>query len=129
MKNRSLIERTGFALAGWYAAFRRERSFRAHVLMVALAVAVLLVLRPEPLWWAIIAIICALVAAIELVNSAIEALADLLHPDVHPEIKAVKDMVAGAVLAVSVGAIVVAAALVVDHWSHIAGALSRVTGR
>jgi hypothetical protein len=38
-------------------------------------------------------------------------------------------MVAGAVLAVSVGAIVVAAALVVDHWSHIAGALSRVTGR
>jgi undecaprenol kinase len=129
MKNRSLIERTGFALAGWYAAFRRERSFRAHVLMVALAVAVLLVLRPEPLWWAIIAIICALVAAIELVNSAIEVLADLLHPDVHPEIKAVKDMVAGAVLAVSVGAIVVAAALVVDHWSHIAGALSRVTGR
>lgn len=121
MKNRSLIERTGFAFAGWCAAFKRERSFRAHTLMVALAGLILLVLRPEPIWWAIVALICALVVAIELVNSAIEALADLLHPDLHPEIKAVKDMVAGAVLAVSVGAIVVAAALVVDHWPRLMG--------
>jgi len=116
MKNRSLFERTGFAFAGWCAAFRRERSFRAHVGVVVIGIMLLLVIRPEPIWWAIVALICALVVAIELINSALEALCDLLHPGIHPEIKAVKDMVSGAVLAVTLAAIVVAMALIVAHW-------------
>jgi diacylglycerol kinase (ATP) len=125
MKNRSLIVRTGFAFAGWRAAFQRERSFRAHVGIVVFGIVLLLIVRPEPIWWAIVALICALVVAIELINSAIEALCDLLHPDIHPEIKAVKDMVSGAVLAVTLGAVVVAAALLVAHWHVVIGMLSR----
>ena len=116
MKNRSLIARTGFAFAGWRAAFERERSFRAHVGIVIFGAVLLLVVWPEPIWWAIVALICALVVAIELVNSAIEALCDLLHPGIHAEIKAVKDMVSGAVLAVTLAALVVAGALIVAHW-------------
>ncbi len=124
MKNRSLIARTGFAFAGWRTAFQRERSFRAHVGIVIFGAVLLLVVRPEPIWWAIVALICALVVAIELVNSAIEALCDMLHPGIHPEIKAVKDMVSGAVLAVTLAAIVVAAALIYAHWQVVMGKLA-----
>lgn len=121
MKNRSLFERTGFALAGWCAAFKRERSFRAHAMVVVVTVIVLLLVRPEPLWWAFVALTCGLVLAIELVNSALEALADHLNPAIHPEIKAVKDMLAGAVLAVSLAAVVGAIAFAVAYWPELVG--------
>ncbi len=113
MKNRPFHQRLGFALAGLGAGWRRERSFRTHCFFALAALVALLVLRPEPVWWALVAVVVALVLALELINSAIEAIIDLLHPDIHPEIRAVKDMVAGAVLTISVAALVVALALVI----------------
>lgn len=115
MKNRSFGERIGFALAGWRAAWRRERSFRTQAIAALLALVALLILRPAPIWWAILALTCALVLALELINSALEAVIDLLHPGLHPEIKAAKDMLAGAVLAISVAALIVAAALIIQR--------------
>jgi diacylglycerol kinase (ATP) len=111
MKNRSLFARIGFAVAGWRAAWMRERSFRTQVWLACCALLALLVLRPAPVWWAIVAITCALVLALELINSAVEGLIDLLHPEIHPEIKAIKDMLAGAVLAISCAALAVAMSL------------------
>lgn len=115
MKNRSLADRIGFAVAGWQAGWRRERSFRTQVLLAGVALVTLVLLRPAPVWWALVAVTCALVLALELVNSALEALIDLLHPAIHPEIKAIKDMLAGAVLAISIAALVVAVAIVVTQ--------------
>ena len=60
----------------------------------------------------------ALVLAAELFNTAIERLADHLHPQLHPEIRIVKDCAAAAVLCVSLGAIGVAIALLVDRARH-----------
>jgi diacylglycerol kinase (ATP) len=114
VKNRNFAQRLGFALSGIGAGWRRERSFRTHCVFAVLAVAALLVLRPAPVWWALVILVVALVMALELVNSAVEAVIDLLHPDLHPEIKAAKDMVAGAVLLISGAALVVALALAVD---------------
>ena len=114
MKNRPFHERLGFALAGLKAGWQRERSFRTHVVFAALAALALVILRPPPLWWGLVAVVVALVMALELVNSAMETIIDLLHPDRHPEIRAVKDMVAGAVLTISLAALVVALALVIE---------------
>jgi diacylglycerol kinase (ATP) len=113
MKNRPFSERLGFALAGLKAGWRRERSFRTHIVFAVLAALALVVLQPPPVWWALVAVVIALVMALELVNSAVETIIDLLHPDRHPEIKVVKDMVAGAVLTISLAALVVALALVI----------------
>lgn len=85
------------------------------MLCTLLAFTALLVLRPAPVWWALVLLVAAIVMILELVNSAIEGIVDLLHPGIHAEIKAVKDMMAGAVLLASGAAIVVAAALVVDR--------------
>lgn len=114
MKGRPLGERMGFAVTGWRECWRRERSFRTQSLIAAGAVVVLLVLRPAPIWWALIAVVGALVLALELLNSAFEAVIDLLHPGVHEEIRVAKDMVSGAVLAVGVAALIVAVAMIID---------------
>jgi diacylglycerol kinase (ATP) len=111
MKNRPLVARLGFALAGIRACWRTERSFRTHIVCAALAFAALLAIRPAPVWWALVGLAVALVLALELVNSALERLIDHLHPAIHPEIKLVKDMAAGGVLVISLGALAVAASL------------------
>jgi diacylglycerol kinase (ATP) len=114
MKNQSLPRRLRFAWAGLAEAFAAESSFRTHVAATAIVLAALVWLRPAPMWWAILSLTIALVLAAELVNTAIEYLADHLHPDVHPRIRVVKDCAAAAVLVVSLGALGVAAAFVVD---------------
>lgn len=121
MKNRPFRERMGFALAGWRAAFARESSFRAQLGMAGLAAVALLVLRPAPVWWGLVGLICAMVLALELVNSAVETVIDLLHPGIHPSIGIAKDMLAGAVLITSVAALVVGVAMVVENGPRFLG--------
>jgi undecaprenol kinase len=114
MKNQSFARRLSFALAGLRTAWRTENSFKVHVLAAGAVFGVLLWLRPEPLWWVLAALAVAFVLAAELFNTAVEGLADHLHPEQHPAIKVVKDCAAGAVLVASVAALGVAAAFVYD---------------
>ena len=51
-----------------------------------------------------LALAVALVAAVELANTALEALVDLVSPGDHPLAKRAKDIAAGAVLVASAGA-------------------------
>ncbi|MDH4743104.1 diacylglycerol kinase [Sphingomonas sp. CBMAI 2297] len=118
MKGRPFRARMGFALAGIHAGWTREASFRSQARLAAAALLALLLLRPAPIWWGLVAICCAIVLALELVNSAMEAVIDLLHPGIHPSIKAAKDMLAGAVLVMSVAALVVAVAMVAANGPH-----------
>lgn len=114
MKNHGFRARLGYAAEGLGAAWRAEKSFRTQAMLACLAFAALLVLRPVPLWWALVGLTCGAVLALELVNSAVEAVIDLLHPAIHPAIKRAKDMLAGAVLVTSVAALAVAAAMAID---------------
>lgn len=114
MKNRPFRERLGFGLAGIRTGWARESSFRTQTGIAAFALIGLIVLRPAPVWWALVALSCALVLALELFNSAMEAVIDRLHPEIHPSIKIAKDMLAGAVLVMSFAALAVGVAMVLD---------------
>ncbi len=116
MKNLSFMRRLGFAFAGIRAAWRTENSFKFHVVAAVGVLGVLVWQRPAPFWWAVVGLAVAAVIAAELFNTAVEHLADHLHPDVHPAIKNVKDYAAGAVLIVSIAALAVAAAFVYEIW-------------
>ncbi len=112
-KNQSFLVRLGFAAAGILAALRSEHSLRWQILALFGVLIVLLIFQPGALWYALVALTSAGVIAAELFNTAIEHLADHLHPEVHPSIKIVKDCAAGAVLIASLGALGVAASLAV----------------
>lgn len=107
MKNQPFRRRLGFALNGWRQGWRRERSFRTQTGLGGVDLFALVVLRPAPIWWAVL--------ALELVNAAVEAVIDRLHPEEHPEIGAAKDMAAGAVLIASLGALIVGMAMMVEY--------------
>ena len=116
MKNLPFYRRLGFAATGLSTALQSENSFRVHVLAALAVLGVLVWRRPAPMWWAIILVTLMVVLAAELINTAVEHLADHLHPDQHPRIKVVKDCAAAAVLIASIGAIGVAAAFIYDQF-------------
>jgi undecaprenol kinase len=113
-KNLSFSRRLGFALAGLAHALRTERSLRTQAIFLILVIITLAILRPAPLWWALVILASAGVLAAELFNTAVENLTDHLHPELHPAIRVVKDCAAAAVLLAAVGAIGVGVAMFVE---------------
>jgi diacylglycerol kinase len=119
-KNSSFPTRLGFALRGLAYALRSERSLKIQALVFLLLIVTLVLLAPEPLWWALTLLASGAVIAAELFNTAVERLADELHPQDSPGIAVVKDCAAAAVLIAVLGALAVAAALLV-HLIAVSG--------
>ncbi|MBW3498668.1 diacylglycerol kinase [Janthinobacterium sp. NKUCC08_JDC] len=115
MKNQPFHKRMGFALQGLSAAFRMESSFRLQCLAALLVLLVLARYRPAIIWWALLLLNCGMVLAAELFNTALENLIDHLHPALHPSIKIAKDCAAGAVLILSISALCVFVAFLLEN--------------
>jgi diacylglycerol kinase (ATP) len=116
MKNNAMHRRFLFAAAGISDGYRRERSFRTHLAFCAVAVGLLLMLQPATLWWALLLCALAVSLGLELLNGAIEALLDHLHPELHPSIGSAKDMASGGVLIANLGTVAVTLAMIVESW-------------
>lgn len=88
----------GYAWEGILYAWRVQRNFRleAYLALLALGLTFWLGISPVP-----VLLISALVLSLELLNTALEALADLVSPVFHPLVKRAKDTAAAAVLLAS----------------------------
>jgi undecaprenol kinase len=117
-KNQPFIRRLRFALAGLAVAWHSERSFRFQLLALAVVVLACVFVRLEPAWWAIVLMTSGLVICAELFNTALEHLADHLHPEIHPKIRIVKDCGAAAVLVTACAAVAVGIALIAHLLSR-----------
>jgi undecaprenol kinase len=117
-KNQPFPARLRFALHGLAHGVRTEASLRVQLAALAAAVLALLRLHPGAVWWALVLLAAALVVSAELLNTALEQLADELHPQDSPGMRRVKDCAAAAVLIASLGALAVATALAVRLLQH-----------
>jgi len=98
----------GYAWAGIVTLFRNERNARIHLVLAIAAVVLAWLLGFEMVEWALLALVIGFVFVAEAMNTAIEALVDLVSPDFHPRAKVVKDMAAGAVAMAALTAVVMA---------------------
>ncbi len=110
MKKQKFSKRLGYAVNGIRVA-AKEPSFRIQIILALGTISLLVVLRPAPIWWAIVFLTIASVLAAEVFNTALELVVDLLHPNEHPMIGRAKDCAAGAVLILSFASIAILAAL------------------
>lgn len=99
----------GFAHAsrGILTSLRTQRNLRVHALATLLVLTLGLAFRIERWEWCAMALSCGMVWAAELLNTAIEALADRVTKEREEAVRVVKDAAAGAVLAASIAAAVV----------------------
>lgn len=95
------------ALSGIIYATRTQPNMRIHLVVAAFVLAATLFMRLDRIYVIAIVLVIALVLALELVNTAIEAVVDLLTVAHHPLAKTAKDAAAGAVLVASLGSILI----------------------
>ncbi len=96
-----------FALNGWKYALQTQRNTWVHAVTSLGVIALALWLRLAPTEWALLVLTMALVWATEFINTALEALTDLIQPEEHPLAKISKDVSAAAVLLTAIAAVVI----------------------
>lgn len=94
------------AFAGIMWAVRTQPNMRTHLVIALVVLLASLLLRLERYYVVELVIIIAVVLALELLNTAVEAIVDLLVLTDHPLAKTAKDAAAGAVLVASIAAVV-----------------------
>jgi len=95
------------AVEGWAEAWRCQQNVRIHAGFVVAITGLGLYLGLPATQWAILVLTFIVVLAAEFLNSALEALTDLVSPEYHALAKEAKDMGAGAVLLTAVGAVII----------------------
>lgn len=96
-----------FAIQGIVHALKKERNMKFHAAAAAAVFIAAALLNLELVRWLFLLLAVTLVISAELMNTAVEAVVDLVSPEAHPLARIAKDTAAGAVLVCAVFAAVV----------------------
>lgn len=96
-----------YAMSGVAVLVRTQTNARIHLVATVLVVIAGFALHVSQHDWALLVIAMVSVWVAEGINTAVEALVDLVSPEIHPLAGKVKDLAAGAVLIAAIGAVVI----------------------
>jgi len=113
------IRSFGYAFEGIYYALRTQRNMRVHLGIGVVAAVLGIWLGISGVEWAVLLVMMALVLALEMVNTVVEALVDLVTDRFHPLAKVAKDVAAGAVLVAAILAVGVGLFLFLPRLLHL----------
>jgi len=114
-KNKNFFTALNYAFTGIRRTAARERNFRIQIIIAIVAVGACIIFQVDS--WHFLAVVLSIffVLAMELVNTAIEAVIDLVCKNqIHPLAKIAKDAAAGAVLMASFQAVIVGAIVILS---------------
>jgi diacylglycerol kinase len=100
-----------YAIAGLRTLIVTQPNVRIHLAFAAIAIALGALLGLSSAEWALLALTIGFVLAMEAFNTAVEALVDLVQPELHPLAGLMKDLAAAGVLVAAVASVAVGALL------------------
>jgi diacylglycerol kinase len=103
------------AIRGIIYLLKSEQNARVHMTITIIVGILAYVLEVSRIELAVLFMAVVMVFAIEIINTAIEKIFDVCHPENHNLIKAVKDAMAGAVLISAIIATVVGILIFLPH--------------
>lgn len=106
LRRKGTIDSFRYASEGILHCFRTQKHMRFHFAALVLALLLGLVEALDTRDMLVLLFCISLVIATEMVNTAVEALVDMVTPSYHPAAKLAKDVAAGAVLVASINATV-----------------------
>ncbi len=112
-----------FAFQGWKAFAREQRNLGIQVVMALLTIAAGFFFGITGMEWCAILLCIAMVLGLEMVNTAMENLVNLVTKEQHPLAGKVKDIAAGAVAFASLISVVVG---VIVFWKYVVEIIERV---
>jgi diacylglycerol kinase len=106
-KKHSLSKSFAYAFEGLAAAFKNEPNFRIQAIIAILSLFLAIILRFSPTEMSILILTIGFVLVLELINTTLEALVDLVSPEIKDKAKLAKDISAAAVLLSTILSVVV----------------------
>ena len=131
-RDKRLVDSFNFAIEGLISALKNEKHMKVHILAAIIIVILAIVINASKVEILIISLSVSFVVITELVNTAVEAIVDLVSPERHPLAKLAKDVAAGAVLVAAINALCVGYLLFYDKLLDIfdgANKLHVIAGR
>lgn len=105
-KKAPIYKSFGYAFEGIWAVISKERNMQIHCCAMALVIVAGFVFGISLVKWCMCFILFGLVMALEMVNTALESVVDLVTEERKPLAKLAKDAAAGAVLVAAIMAAV-----------------------
>ncbi len=106
-KTHSALNSFGYAINGIKEAIKNEPNIRVHLIIGLIAVIVAYFLKFNRTEWIILVFTISFVLNLELINTALEAIVDIVSPQIQRKAKIAKDVAAAAVLISAILAIIV----------------------
>nr|WP_263325689.1 diacylglycerol kinase family protein [Neobacillus sp. Marseille-Q6967] len=101
-----LLKSFTFAIEGIKTAIKTERNMRIHLCISIIVIGLSFFFSIRNVEWILVLIIIGGMFALELMNTAIERLVDLVTKEFHPLAKQAKDLAAGAVFVYAILAVI-----------------------
>lgn len=103
----STVKSFGFAFQGMFTALKSEPNLRIHFFMATLAITIAVMVGISALEWLLLVFTIFYVITLELMNTVLESLVNLVSPDIRPEAKVAKDVSAAFVLLAAIFSLIV----------------------
>ena len=103
----SFIKSVQCSMNGLLHAFKTERNFKIQIICGICILLLGWVTKLSRMEWTILFLTMGFVLSMELINTCIEKIMDMVHPTYSEKVKIIKDMAAGAVWVSSLTALVI----------------------
>ncbi len=110
------IKSIGFAFKGALLLLKNEASIQVQATIAVLVTFAGFYFDISAIEWMIQLLVIAVVMSAEALNSAIEEIADFIHPEHHNRIGYIKDVAAGAVFFAGIAAIIIACIIYIPKF-------------
>lgn len=107
------------ATRGVTVVFKTEQSFRIQTFGAVCAIAASLFFRISTYQFLIVLLLVGAVLTLEIVNTIFERFVDSFQPRIHPVVRDIKDIMAGAVLIVSIVSLIVGIVIFAPYLDEI----------
>lgn len=107
LSDKPIIRKFLYALFGFKIALKEEKSLIIHLIFSVLTIIVSAILKISVIEWAIIIMLIGFVICLELINTAIENMIDMISFKYNFNAKKIKDIAAAATLVLAITSVIV----------------------
>lgn len=104
-----------FSISGLKYAYKYEQSMFVHVIATICVITANIIFKVQPIEWLITVLAIGMVLAAELINTAIEAIVDMVTLEFHPLAKIAKDCGSAATFVLAMMAAVIGIVVYLPH--------------
>lgn len=115
LRFRRLLKSFTYAFRGLFRVLREEQNLSIQLLAALIVIFFGIIFQINKIEWCLLVISILLVILMEVANSAIERVTDILKPRIHEYVKEIKDIMAGAVMLASIASVIIGLIIFVPY--------------